>query len=45
MAGPGAVIGGAFEIMAGIGMLAIPGIEPFSAAGPTVANTPGHGRR
>lgn len=39
--GPGAVIGGvmggAIAVLAGVGLLAIPGIGPFVAAGPVVA--------
>ena len=36
-AGTGAVLGGAFGWLAGIGVLAIPGIGPFVAAGPIAA--------
>ena len=36
-AASGAIIGGAFGWLAGIGMLAIPGIGPFAAAGPIAA--------
>jgi Protein of unknown function (DUF3341) len=42
-AGSGAVIGGALGWLAGIGMLAIPGIGPFIAAGPIVAMLSGVG--
>jgi hypothetical protein len=41
--GTGAVIGGAFGWLAGIGMLAIPGVGPFIAAGPIVATLAGMG--
>src|SRR5476651_1778661 len=36
-AGTGAVVGGALGWLAGIGLLAIPGIGPFIAAGPIMA--------
>jgi len=36
-AGTGGVLGGALGLLAGIGMLAIPGIGPFIAAGPIMA--------
>ena len=36
-AGTGSVIGGALGWLAGIGMLAIPGVGPFIAAGPILA--------
>lgn len=42
-AGTGAVIGGALGWLAGIGMLAIPGVGPFIAAGPIVAALAGIG--
>jgi hypothetical protein len=41
--GTGAVIGGALGWLAGIGMLAIPGVGPFIAAGPIVAALAGIG--
>ena len=41
--GSGAVIGGALGWLAGIGMLAIPGIGPFIAAGPIMALLAGVG--
>ena len=41
--GTGAAIGGALGWLAGIGMLAIPGIGPFIAAGPIVAALAGMG--
>jgi hypothetical protein len=41
--GTGAVIGGALGWLAGIGMLAIPGVGPFIAAGPIVAALAGMG--
>ena len=41
--GTGAVIGGTLGWLAGIGMLAIPGIGPFIAAGPIVAALAGMG--
>jgi hypothetical protein len=41
--GSGAVIGGALGWLAGIGMLAIPGVGPFIAAGPIVATLAGMG--
>ena len=41
--GTGAVIGGALGWLAGIGMLAIPGVGPFIAAGPIVATLAGMG--
>jgi hypothetical protein len=41
--GGGAVIGGALGWLAGIGMLAIPGVGPFIAAGPIVAALAGIG--
>src|SRR5260370_8229819 len=39
----GAVIGGTFGWLAGIGALAIPGIGPFIAAGPVMAAPAGRG--
>src|SRR5664280_1224891 len=42
-AGTGAVIGGALGWLMGIGMLAIPGIGPFIAAGPIMAALAGAG--
>ncbi|MDD2309572.1 MAG: DUF3341 domain-containing protein [Desulfuromonadaceae bacterium] len=42
-AGTGAVIGGALGWLAGIGLLAIPGIGPFIAAGPIMAALAGVG--
>lgn len=36
-AGAGGAIGGALGLLAGIGMLAIPGVGPFIAAGPIMA--------
>jgi hypothetical protein len=39
----GGAIGGALGVLAGIGMLAIPGIGPFIAAGPIVAGLAGLG--
>lgn len=42
-ASSGAVIGGALGWLAGIGMLAIPGIGPFVAAGPIMAMLGGIG--
>ncbi len=42
-AGSGAVIGGALGWLAGIGLIAIPGIGPFIAAGPIVAALAGVG--
>jgi len=41
--GTGAVIGGTLGWLAGIGLLAIPGIGPFIAAGPIVAALAGMG--
>jgi hypothetical protein len=41
--GTGAAIGGALGWLAGIGMLAIPGLGPFIAAGPIVAALAGMG--
>lgn len=42
-AGAGAVVGGALGWLAGIGMLAIPGVGPFIAAGPIMAALAGAG--
>jgi hypothetical protein len=42
-ASTGAVIGGALGVLAGIGMLAIPGVGPFIAAGPIMAGLAGMG--
>jgi len=42
-ASAGAVVGGALGWLAGIGMLAIPGVGPFLAAGPIVAALAGIG--
>lgn len=42
-AGTGAVVGGALGWLAGIGVLAIPGIGPFIAAGPVMAALAGVG--
>jgi hypothetical protein len=42
-AGTGAVIGGALGWLTGIGLLAIPGIGPFIAAGPIMAALAGAG--
>ena len=39
----GAVIGGTLGLLAGIGMLAIPGLGPFIAAGPIMASLAGLG--
>ena len=36
-AGAGGVVGGTLGLLAGIGMLAIPGVGPFIAAGPIMA--------
>lgn len=36
-AGAGGVIGGTLGLLAGIGLLAIPGVGPFIAAGPIMA--------
>ena len=40
-AGTGGVIGGALGVLAGIGVLAIPGLGPFIAAGPIMAGLSG----
>ena len=42
-AGTGAVVGGALGWLAGIGLLAIPGLGPFIAAGPIMAALSGVG--
>jgi hypothetical protein len=42
-AGAGAVVGGVLGVLAGIGMLAIPGLGPFIAAGPIMAGLAGLG--
>lgn len=42
-AGSGAIIGGTLGWLAGIGMLAIPGVGPFIAAGPIMAALAGVG--
>jgi hypothetical protein len=42
-AGTGAVVGGALGWLAGIGLLAIPGVGPFIAAGPIMAALAGAG--
>lgn len=42
-AGTGVVIGGTLGLLAGIGVLAIPGIGPFIAAGPIMAALAGAG--
>jgi hypothetical protein len=39
----GGVIGGALGVLAGIGMLALPGLGPFIAAGPIMAGLAGLG--
>lgn len=39
----GGVIGGTLGVLAGIGLLAIPGLGPFIAAGPTMAGLAGLG--
>lgn len=40
-AGAGGVVGGALGLLAGIGLLAIPGFGPFIAAGPIMASLSG----
>ncbi len=40
-AGAGGVIGGTLGLLAGIGLLAIPGVGPFIAAGPIMASLSG----
>jgi hypothetical protein len=42
-AGAGAVIGGTLGVLAGVGLLAIPGLGPFIAAGPIMAGLAGLG--
>jgi len=42
-ASTGAVLGGAFGLLAGVGALAIPGVGPFIAAGPIMAALAGVG--
>ena len=42
-AGTGAVLGGALGVLAGVGLLAIPGLGPFIAAGPIMAGLAGLG--
>jgi hypothetical protein len=42
-AGAGAVVGGVLGVLAGIGLLAIPGLGPFIAAGPIMAGLAGLG--
>ena len=42
-AGAGAVVGGTLGLLAGIGLLAIPGLGPFIAAGPIMASLAGMG--
>lgn len=42
-AGTGGVIGGTIGLLAGIGLLAIPGLGPFIAAGPILASLSGLG--
>src|SRR5580700_9853722 len=42
-AGSGAIVGGALGWLAGIGVLAIPGLGPFIAAGPIMALLSGVG--
>jgi hypothetical protein len=42
-AGAGAVLGGTLGLLAGVGMLAIPGLGPFIAAGPIMAGLAGLG--
>jgi hypothetical protein len=39
----GGVIGGALGVLAGVGLLAIPGLGPFIAAGPIMAGLAGMG--
>lgn len=40
-AGSGGVVGGAVGLLAGIGLLAVPGVGPFIAAGPIMASLSG----
>lgn len=42
-AGAGAALGGALGVLAGVGLLAIPGLGPFIAAGPIMAGLAGLG--
>jgi hypothetical protein len=42
-AGVGGVVGGALGLLAGIGVLALPGVGPFIAAGPIMASLAGLG--
>jgi hypothetical protein len=42
-AGAGGVVGGALGLLAGIGVLALPGVGPFIAAGPIMASLAGLG--
>lgn len=42
-AGAGAILGGALGWLAGVGLLAIPGVGPFVAAGPIIAMLSGVG--
>ena len=42
-ASTGAILGGALGLLAGVGMLAIPGLGPFIAAGPIMAGLAGLG--
>lgn len=42
-AGAGAVVGGVLGVLAGVGLLAIPGLGPFIAAGPIMAGLAGLG--
>ena len=42
-AGTGGVVGGAIGLLAGVGLLAIPGLGPFIAAGPIMAALSGMG--
>src|SRR6202140_1457684 len=42
-AGTGGVVGGVLGVLAGVGLLAIPGLGPFIAAGPIMAGLAGLG--
>jgi hypothetical protein len=42
-AGVGGVVGGALGLLAGVGVLALPGVGPFIAAGPIMASLAGFG--
>lgn len=42
-AGVGGVVGGALGLLAGVGVLALPGVGPFVAAGPIMASLAGLG--